>query len=174
MKTIKFQRGFTLVELMVVVAIIGILSAIAVPNFKKYQAKAKSSEAKLQLASLYSAEISFMADYDNYATCLGEMGYDPSGSAAARYYTVGFSAASDSNARAVTNGATCPADSRFVYPAGKLVAGGTIQENVAGTNVVAANGTTFIAGADGFITDKEVSRWTINEKKELKNPAIGY
>ena len=50
------QSGFTLVELMIVVAIIGVLSAVAVPNFKKYQAKAKSSEAKVQLAAAYTAE----------------------------------------------------------------------------------------------------------------------
>jgi type IV pilus assembly protein PilA len=56
MHVLKHQKGFTLVELMVVVAIIGLLSAVAVPNFKKYQAKAKISEAKLQLSALYTAQ----------------------------------------------------------------------------------------------------------------------
>ena len=49
LKPLGRQSGFTLVELMVVVAIIGLLSAVAIPNFKKYQAKSKISEAKLQL-----------------------------------------------------------------------------------------------------------------------------
>ena len=53
------EAGFTLVELMIVVAIIGVLSAVAVPNFKKYQAKAKTSEAKIQLAAAYTAEQAF-------------------------------------------------------------------------------------------------------------------
>jgi type IV pilus assembly protein PilA len=56
------QEGFTLVELMVVVAIIGVLSAVAVPNFKKYQAKSKSSEAKLQLSAAYTALQSFFSE----------------------------------------------------------------------------------------------------------------
>ena len=65
MKTLR-QEGFTLVELMVVVAIIGILSAVAIPNFQRYQAKSKTSEAKLQLAAIYTAETSFISDFDMY------------------------------------------------------------------------------------------------------------
>lgn len=93
MKKLSFkgQEGFTLVELMIVVAIIGVLSAVAVPNFKKYQAKAKSSEAKVQLAAAYTAQQAFYADFGMYGHCLAYMGYDPSGEIAARYYAVGFS-----------------------------------------------------------------------------------
>jgi type IV pilus assembly protein PilA len=89
-KSLKRQDGFTLVELMVVVAIIGLLSAVAVPNFKKYQAKAKTSEAKLQLSAIYTAEQAFYSDYGIYANCLAYMGYDPSAEIVQRYYLTGF------------------------------------------------------------------------------------
>jgi type IV pilus assembly protein PilA len=86
----KLNEGFTLVELMVVVAIIGMLSAVAVPNFKKYQAKAKIAEAKLQLSAIYTAEAGFFSDYNMYHYCLAYMGYDPGLEAANRYYMTGF------------------------------------------------------------------------------------
>ena len=61
------QSGFSLVELMVVVAIIGVLASLAVPRFKTFQAKARQAEAKTNLAHLYTLQQSFHADYDTYA-----------------------------------------------------------------------------------------------------------
>ena len=50
------SKGFTLIELMIVVAIIGILAAIAIPNFSKFQARAKQSESKANLKAIYTAK----------------------------------------------------------------------------------------------------------------------
>jgi len=62
------RGGFTLIELMIVVAIIGILAAIAIPNFLRFQLKAKSSEGKTNLAAIRTAEESYFAEYNVYVS----------------------------------------------------------------------------------------------------------
>ena len=64
----KKSKGFTLIELMIVVAIIAILAAIAIPQYKKFQLKAKTSEAKANLDAIRVAEESWAAEHDEYLT----------------------------------------------------------------------------------------------------------
>ena len=63
------RKGFTLVELMIVVAIIGILAAIAIPNFVSMQYKSKRAEIPQNLKAIKTAEVSYMQDYDVYVKC---------------------------------------------------------------------------------------------------------
>jgi type IV pilus assembly protein PilA len=68
LKTINQRKGFTLIELMIVVAIIGILAAIAIPNFLRFQLKAKSSEGKTNLAAIRTAEQSYYSEFGFYVS----------------------------------------------------------------------------------------------------------
>ena len=73
----KMHKGFTLIELMIVVAIIGILAAIAIPNFIKFQSRSKQSEAKANLKAMFTAQKAFFAEKDRYSTDVAEVGFLP-------------------------------------------------------------------------------------------------
>ncbi len=76
----KKATGFTLIELMIVVAIVGILAAIAIPNFMRYQAKSKQSEAKVNLRSIYTSQNTYFGEHDTYTHSLDTLGWTPEGS----------------------------------------------------------------------------------------------
>ena len=149
---IKGQQGFTLIELMIVVAIVGLLAAIAIPNFLNYQAKARQSEAKIGLGGLFTTATAYFAENNTFSTtgcCL--LGYSPAGILRYDFYYAGTAAA---NKIQGTGGAAAPC-------------------NVVPTAVPTPDWTTtggFTAGAIGNIDgDPSCDQWSINDLKMLVN-----
>ncbi len=82
------NRGFTLVELMVVVVIIAILSSIAIPSYTQYITRSRRSVAKTVLLQVADRQEQFFADNKTYANDLTDLGYADDGFAIDEHGTV--------------------------------------------------------------------------------------
>ena len=151
------QRGFTLVELMIVVAIIGILAAIAIPNFAKFQARAKQSEAKANLKGIYTAKHASYGELDTF-----------------KCKSAGNTAGGDGFCGWSTSSST-----RYTYRAGgserapTSVVSQSAGEDVCTVEIGTASAETeraFTATATGNIdSDSECDDWYINTTGDLTN-----
>ena len=141
------KLGFTLVELMVVVAIIALLALIAMPKYWHFHARAKRAEVYLNLSALHTAEKIYWAENGRYSDKLlgaDSIGWQPDGEP---NYTYGFAGAANVN-----------------YILGKLGKETAVLGNHGQAN---ANGFTAVAIAD-IDGDGKLDVITINENHEIK------
>ncbi len=158
-KWIGNKKGFTLIELMIVVAIIGILAAIAIPNFMRFQAKSKQAEAKTNLGAIGTTAESWRTEKDTYIALLTELGWAPTG-------TLRYSYWYPNGTGAATNFVTTASS----YSGGALSQDSCDRATAPGTSTVSSAAGTFSAAAKGQIdTDATCDEWDYNQSRALGN-----
>ncbi len=134
------KKGFSLTELMIVVAIIGILATIAIPSFMSYQAKTKQVEAKNNLVAIHTGEVAYFAENNGYVDDFNAIGFGITGST-----------------------------QRYYYELGKANVG-TLPPGCSASALDKVSSTEFVAVAIGNIDgDSTCDVWTIDQDKVLKN-----
>lgn len=115
-------HGFTLIELMVVISIIGVLSAVALPGYQAYVWRSKRNEAYLNLNGIYKSQKTYFNEFNRYGSTFEEIGFEIGGGVLldpttlqSKYYTYTLEAFSvngvaNANYSAVATGDLDPSD----------------------------------------------------------------
>lgn len=168
MLTTSKQQGFTLIELMVVVVIVGILAAFAIPNFLRYRAQAMQAEARSNLAGIFVAETSFFSERKEYGN-FTDVGFAVAEGGTNRYTYrtgLGLGAGLGSN-----GGNLCGAAGSCDTIQTKSPAVGTITfTGAVGIAMTSSAGFTATAAAD-LDSDMTHDGWYVNDAKQGLNGA---
>ncbi len=189
---LRSRAGFTLVELLVVVAIIGVLATIGVPTFQKMIEKSKKSEAKVALGALYTTETAFFSEYGVYGNNITAVGFTVDGTQGSRTYSTGFpggvncSTAPTSLAPINSGNATAL---YTAYPTYSTVSatvsnGANSYAIIGGTNYTKAciavapdsTGATFLGASGGYVSNNASAPadvWTMDNTRTLANVSDG-
>ncbi|HZR10440.1 MAG TPA: prepilin-type N-terminal cleavage/methylation domain-containing protein [Myxococcales bacterium] len=166
------QKGFTLIELMIVVAIIGILAAIAIPNFIKFQARSKQSEAKANLKAIFTAQKAFFQEKDRFSTLTGEVGFEPERNNRYAYFLTGTGTIEDRSASTIPQATTFTGVGVDTFKYGTALAQ-TYVDTVCGSpngvaGITGTPATAFIASAIGNVdADPTTDQWSISSSSRV-------